>query len=425
MAALSENSSLADWLSGLERLSPREVDLGLERVGRVFERMRLAQPDRLLTVGGTNGKGSSVAMLAEILRQSGRRVGSYTSPHVLHYCERVRLDGQPIGEDEMVAAFAAVEAARLDEPLTYFEFGTLAALHAFAARRVDAVVLEVGLGGRLDAVNIVDPDGVLITNVSLDHREWLGDDVESIAREKAGIMRAGKPAVFAGTEVPSAIRESAGSRGASLLVAGEDYRTSDDGDAWSWHSAGRSIDGLTRPALGGRHQIENAGGVLALLEAVGETEVLETRALSQAFASLRLPGRQQRVVTPAGEWLLDGAHNEASAKVLADTLRSDSPGRHVVLVLGVLADKDVGAIVNALAPAIDTWIACAAQSPRTLSAARLAAQVCALTGAPCRIEPDVVDAMSAAAERRSSGALYVVAGSFYTVSPALAALGYR
>ena len=425
MLALSENSALDDWLRWLETLSPREVDLGLDRVAAVFDRLQLERPARLLTVGGTNGKGSSVALLAQILARGGRSVGSYTSPHVQHYCERVCINGKPVGEADMVAAFAAVETARDGEPLTYFEFGTLAALCVFAERQVDAVILEVGLGGRLDAVNVVDPDGVLITNVSLDHREWLGDDVESIAREKAGIMRRGKPAVFGSANVPAAVREVAATRNAELRVAGEDYQVSLDGDRWSWRGAACAVADLAPPALGGRHQIDNAAGVLALLEAVGDAALLERRLLCDAFSSVRLPGRHQRIETSVGEWLLDGAHNAASANVLAKTLQAEHPSRSVVLVLGVLADKDADSIVSALAPAVDEWVACAADSPRSLSAVQLAARVSAITGAPCRVEPTVGAAMSAAIALGSNNALRVVAGSFYTVGPALAALSHE
>ena len=421
MGALSHNSALDDWLRWLETLSPREVDLGLERAASVFQRLKLAKPPLLLTVGGTNGKGSSVAMLAQILTQGGRSVGSYTSPHVVSYCERVCLNGVPIDDADMVAAFVAVEAVRDDVPLTYFEYGTLAALVVFAAQQVDAVVLEVGLGGRLDAVNIVDPDGVLITNVSLDHREWLGDDVESIAREKAGIMRSGKPAVFGSIRVPNAIREVAASCPAKLLVRGVDYHVSHDESGWSWRGSGRTLFGLSPPALGGLHQIENAAAVLTLLEAVGETTLLERRLLDDAFASVRLPGRHQRIETSAGDWLLDGAHNEASARVLAEALRA--VGRPVVLVFGVLADKDVDAIVAALAPAVEEWVACSASSPRALGAIQLAARVCAVTGAPCRVEPTVEMAMTAALALGPPDALRVVAGSFYMVGPALTVLG--
>ncbi|MDH3440816.1 MAG: Mur ligase family protein, partial [Gammaproteobacteria bacterium] len=215
--------SLADWLPWLESLSPREIVLGLDRVQAVLQNLDIARPETVITVAGTNGKGSSIAMLEAILRQQGIRTGSFTSPHVHRYNERTRIDGQPASDEAIISALATVESARGDTPLTFFEFGTLATLVAFAAAGVDAWLLEVGMGGRLDAVNAIEPDGCLITNVALDHCAWLGDDVESIAAEKAGIMRAGKPVVFGSTSLPDAIVRIAAETGADLVLAGRDF----------------------------------------------------------------------------------------------------------------------------------------------------------------------------------------------------------
>ena len=236
---------LPDWLRRLETLSPNEIDLGLERVAEVLGRMRLAPPARVIIVGGTNGKGSSVEMLRALLAGSGV-IGTYTSPHVMRYNERISVDGCPAVDAAIVAAFERVEAARGEVPLTYFEFGTLAALAVFDAAGVTTAILEVGLGGRLDAVNVVEPDASLITNVSLDHCEWLGDDVESIGYEKAGIMRAGKPVVFASTEMPASVAAHAEKVGAQLVCAGRDYTwTQDAGGRWSWHGRRVELSGLS------------------------------------------------------------------------------------------------------------------------------------------------------------------------------------
>lgn len=423
MPAPSSSSSLGEWLRWLESLSPNDIDLGLERVRAVLARLSLPRPARRLTVGGTNGKGSTVAMLVAMLRHDGRSVGSYTSPHVLHYCERVCVDGRPVADSEMIAAFAAVEAARADVPLTYFEFGTLAALCAFAARDVHTQVLEVGLGGRLDAVNAVDPDAVLITNVSLDHCDWLGDDVESIAAEKAGIFRAGTPAVFGAARPPRAVLDAAALLGVDLIVAGRDFTVADGrGDSWSWRGRGHALSELPRPSMAGDHQIDNAAAAFALLEAAGEGGLLRKPAASSALLSAELPGRQQTVGVDSREWLLDGAHNAAGARALAETLRKRAAGRACVLVLGVLADKDVDAIIEALMPRVDHWIACAPDSPRALDADRLALRVATSTGQPCRIAPSVGEAIAAASALGADADLRVIAGSFYLVAPALQAL---
>ncbi len=253
--------SLDDWLAWLETLSPREIELGLERVADVLERLDLPRPRRVLHVAGTNGKGSTVAMLEGLYAAGGSCVASYTSPHVLRYNERMRVAGRELDDAEIVAAFATVEAARQGTPLTYFEFGTLAALVAFAARGADAWILEIGLGGRLDAVNAVDPDGVVITNVALDHCDWLGPDVESIGREKAGVMRPGIPAVFAGGTLPDSVAARARELGTRLLVAGRDYRYAADAGGWRYGGsadAGRLVAGLER-ADGSRGRARREG----------------------------------------------------------------------------------------------------------------------------------------------------------------------
>ena len=311
---------LPDWLRRLETLSPNEIDLGLERVAEVLGRMTLEPPSRIILVGGTNGKGSSVEMLRALL-SGDNVVGTYTSPHVVRYNERIVVNGLPATDDDIVAAFERVEAARGDVPLTYFEFGTLAALAVFHTAKVDTAILEVGLGGRLDAVNVVDPDVSLITNVSLDHCEWLGDDVEKIGFEKAGIMRAGRPAVFADAAMPASVALHAESLGAELVRAGRDYTwTADDNVRWSWRGRRIELAGLALPALAGPIQLQNAAGALAVVEALGLERLLEPAHVDRAFASLRLPGRMQ-VIEREQRWLLDVAHNPAAAAALAASLR--------------------------------------------------------------------------------------------------------
>ena len=240
-------SSLADWLIRLESYSPHEIELGLDRVRAVIERLELALPRQIFHIAGTNGKGSSVAFTQALLSKTGARIGSYTSPHLLEYNERICIDLEPASDSDIIAAFERVDAARGDTPLTYFEFGTIAALVAFAAHELDIAILEIGMGGRLDAVNAVEPSAGLITNVSLDHCDWLGDDLESIALEKAGIMRAGKSTVYAAVNAPESIQRHADDVGADLVLAGRDYNWTVNADDWTWQGRCRALQTLQWP----------------------------------------------------------------------------------------------------------------------------------------------------------------------------------
>jgi dihydrofolate synthase/folylpolyglutamate synthase len=393
---------LPDWLRRLETLSPREIDLGLERVADVLARMALVRPARVIHVGGTNGKGSSVEMLRALLSGQGV-IGTYTSPHVMHYNERIAINGDAASDEVIVAAFERVEAARGGVPLTYFEFGTLAALAVFEAAGVDTAILEVGLGGRLDAVNAVDPDASLITNVSLDHCDWLGHDVESIGYEKAGIMRAGKPVVFADKSMPASVAEHAQKLGARLILAGRDF---------TWTAS-----------LRGPKQLQNAAGALALVEALGLEQVLVPERVNRAFTRLRLPGRMQTIEREQ-EWLLDVAHNPAAAEALAASLQQ-SEERFDVAIVGILDDKDVEGIVRPLATQVDAWIAVTAVSQRAIDGAELARRIANEAGKACLIADSIDAAVENAGAIAGSGGRVLVTGSFYTVGPFLERLSAR
>lgn len=414
---LPTGSPLSDWLRRLETLSPTEIDLGLERVAGVLSRMAPGMPTQTIVVGGTNGKGSSVEMLRALLAGTGV-IGTYTSPHVIRYNERIAVDGVAAADDTIIAAFERVESARRDVPLTYFEFGTLAALAVFEAAKVDTAILEVGLGGRLDAVNVVDPDASLITNVSLDHCEWLGEDVESIGREKAGIMRAGKPVVFADADMPASIGAQAEKLGARLLLAGRDYAWTElPGGRWSWRGQEVELAELDAPALRGPMQLQNAAGALALVEALGLCDLLAAGHVNAAFSSLRLPGRMH-VVARDRRWLLDVAHNPAAALALAASLRRHE-ARMAVAIVGVLDDKDVEGIVAPLAPLVDAWIAIDAASPRAIDAAELARRIANQTGKGCLIAATEDAALAHARNLAGPGGRVLITGSFYTVGPIL------
>lgn len=412
------SSSLDSWLRRIERLSSHEIVFGLERVDSVLRRLSLRRPAQVIHVGGTNGKGSCVAMLEALCLAAGESTGSYTSPHVRRYNERIRVDGVAADDRSIVAAFERVEAVRGDLPLTYFEFGTLAALVVFNERRLDTVILEVGMGGRLDAVNAVEPDAGIITNVSLDHCDWLGEDVETIAAEKAGIMRASKPLVFGATQCPEAITRTAERVGADLRLAGRDFGYDEGDDGWSWRGAQLELAGLARPALRGTIQLQNGAAVLALLEAMGRQELLTPAFINDAWSVLELPGRMQRVCV-GGEWLLDVAHNGASAAVLAAELAREHAEPRMTAIVGMLDDKDVASIVRPLAPLVRRWIAVTANSGRAIPAMELSRRVANVTGLPCLAADDVPAALDVAAERAEPGVPVLVTGSFYVVGPAL------
>lgn len=423
MAATTDSfTSLDDWLPWLETLSPREIVLGLERVAVVLDVLDLPRAERIVTVAGTNGKGSSVAMLESLFAHAGYRTASYTSPHVSRYNERIRIDGHEASDETIISAFERVEDARGDVPLTYFEFGTLAALIAFAEAGADTLVLEVGMGGRLDAVNAVDPHACLITNIALDHMAWLGSDTDSIAAEKAGIMRAGTPAVFGSSENVGAIRDHATRIGADLRVAGRDFRYETHGDgngSWSWYGRTVELADLAPPSLAGSAQYDNASAVLAVIEAMGLPQMLTKPAVDAAFGNLRLEGRFQ-VVEARRTWVLDVAHNPAAARVLAHSLGTIAQDGNVTAVIGILADKDVCGIVEPLTALVDSWIAVPLSGARAEPATVLAQKIANCTGKPCRISASIAEALAFADRRAGPADVILVTGSFYAVGPALA-----
>ncbi len=410
---------LNEWLARLESFSPHEIDLGLDRVHSMLQRLALRMPETIISVAGTNGKGSSVAMLESLLRSTGRRIGCYTSPHLQRYNERVRVDGADASDAEIVAAFEAVEARRDGLPLTYFEFGTLATLVIFARQSVEIAILEIGLGGRLDAVNAVEPAAGLITSIALDHCDWLGDTVEAIAAEKAGIMRPGKPVVFAAPDMPQAIVDTANAVDARLLAATRDYQWTVQDDYWSWQYGEQSLARLERPALQGSIQVQNAAGVLTLLAAMGYSELLDEATVNAAFGRLQVAGRAQQL---AGRYLLDVAHNPAAAKALATTIAAGRTGRSAVTILGMLNDKDVAGVVAELDPLTDHWITVTADSPRALPASELGRQVANATDRPVWVADSMEAAIDRATEISAAPAQILVTGSFYTVGMALVIL---
>jgi len=413
-------AGLDDWLGWLQTLSPHEIDLGLERIRAVLQRLNLAKAARVIIVAGTNGKGSSVVMLEALLARAGESVASYTSPHIHAFNERIRVNGRAVTDAQIVAAFARIETVRNGVALTYFEFATLAALVIFDGLRIANVILEVGLGGRLDAANVMEPDACLITNVTLDHCDWLGDDVESIAAEKAGVMRANVPAVFGSTTMPRAISIAAERAGAELIAAGRDFDFTAAGEnEWSWTGKGLTIGGLKMPSLAGRHQLANAAAVLALIQSLSLTNILRAQPINEAMAALALPGRLQQIRIAERTFVLDVAHNADSARVLSSFIGAMRATDRVVAVIGVLAGKDVAAIIEVLRPVVHRWIACTADAENAMLADNLARQIAHRTGTPCLIGGSVEEALAAAQVIATAADLILVTGSFHTVGPAL------
>lgn len=408
--------SLVDWLAWQETLNPKGIELGLERVRAVWQSLGApALAGTLITVGGTNGKGSVVAYCDAVLRAAGYRVGTYTSPHLQRYNERVHVDGAEVDDAALCQAFEAIDAARGDTPLTYFEFGTLAAFWLFSRAALDVVVLEVGLGGRLDAVNLVDADLAMVTSVDLDHQDWLGDDREAIGFEKAGIYRRGRPAICGDANPPQRLLAHASTVGADLQVAGRDFRAVRHGEHWDFEGRRGVRRGLPLPAMRGEHQLANAATMLAGLEAIAERLPVDQRAVREGLLAAQVAGRMEQVPGDP-PWLLDVAHNPHAAGALASALADQFvPGR-TIAVLAMLADKDAAGVVAALANRVDYWLLAGLDGPRAMSGEQLRGQLpVELTGEVCeRLE----DALGRARALAGKGDRVLVLGSFLTVGAA-------
>jgi dihydrofolate synthase / folylpolyglutamate synthase len=433
---MTQPASLAQWLDYIQQLHPSEIDMGLGRLRLVAQRLGLGRPAPLvITVTGTNGKGSHVATLEALSVTLGYRTGAYTSPHLLHYNERVRLNEQNIDDAALVQAFAAIERARGDISLSYFEFGTLAALMIFADAALDVAILEVGLGGRLDAVNLVDADVAVISSIGLDHQEWLGNSRESVAREKAGIFRAGKPVICSDAQPPVNLREIAEQLECPFLQIGQAFTVTETADGWQWSGLDPKLESrwqviaLPRPAL----QLQNVAGALQAAVIAGLLKSAEQlqQVLPAILGRLQLAGRQQFLQMQGQQVLLDVSHNPQAALALAEAIscwRSDpdrsSPGK-VRLVLAMMKDKDHDAYIQALEKQIDFWYIAHFDLPRCMAAEELAKLVqMHIVQSPAGISPVLIfegaagvqQAFFAACAEASPGDLLVVSGSFFTVS---------
>ncbi len=413
--------TLNDWLAHCERLHPKAIDLGLERVQAVAGRMSLGFECPVFTVAGTNGKGSTCAMLEAVALQAGYRTGVYTSPHLVHFEERCRIHGEIVHASALVPHFEKVEAARAEVTLSYFEFTTLAIMSLMAASKLDVAILEVGLGGRLDAVNIIDADCAVITSIDLDHMDYLGPDRESIGREKAGILRTGKPAIVSDPMPPQSVLDRALEIGADLWTLGRDFNFSGDKQQWAWAGRGRRYAGLAYPALRGANQLINASGVLAALESLRSVLPVTAQAVRNGLAMVELPGRFQ-IVPGQPTLVLDVAHNPHSVAALAANLDAMGfyPTTHAVF--GAMADKDLAPMLKKVGPMIDRWYFTDLPTPRAATAASLMAQWQAQEtrkDVAAGTHADPMEALHAAVAAADPADRIVVFGSFYTVGGVL------
>ena len=418
-------NTLSDWLAHCERLHPKAIDMGLDRVQTVARRMGLRLSCPVITVAGTNGKGSTCAMLEAILGQAGYRTGVYTSPHLVHFEERLRLHGDIVKAEVLLPAFDRVERARVQDEcisLSYFEFTTLAILDCMVHAELDVAILEVGLGGRLDAVNIIDADCAIITSIDLDHMELLGPDRESIGREKAGIMRTGRPVIVSDPVPPQSVLDRATEVDADLWRFGRDFNYSGDKQQWGWAGRGRRYSGLAYPALRGANQLVNASGVLAALAALRELLPVNAQAVRNGLAMVELPGRFQ-IIPGQPTLVLDVAHNPHSVAALTANLDAMGFYPRTHAVFGAMADKDLQPMLTRIQPLIDRWYFTDLPTPRAASAQSLQAAWQTLnrrTDVQVATLSSPSEALRAALSAADPADRIVVFGSFYTVGGVLA-----
>jgi dihydrofolate synthase / folylpolyglutamate synthase len=430
--------SLEEWLTHQERVHPQSIELGLERLERVLRRLGWRQPSvPVITIAGTNGKGSVAAHATAILRAAGHRVGTFTSPHLRDYRERIRIDGEKVEVGALLAAFERIEeacrpgAARPGDntpgtagsdgviTLTFFEYNALAAFLVFESARLDAWVLEVGMGGRLDAVNVVDPTVAVVVSIGLDHQEFLGATAEAIAREKAGIFRAGVPAVLGSRRMPGVLEERARAVGAPLKRLGREFDFSRREGPWRYRGPRWDLDDLPVPALAGDIQYANAATAIAAIEELPPRLEIPAEAIAGGLGAVRLEGRFQSVLFAGTEWILDVAHNPDAARVLAANLAAHPAAGRTLAVCGILADKDAAGVAAELGPAVDEWWVATTHGARGASGAALAARMAPHLETPVHLAADIETGCAAALAAARAGDRIVVFGSFHTVAPAL------
>ncbi|MEI7843122.1 MAG: bifunctional tetrahydrofolate synthase/dihydrofolate synthase [Gallionellaceae bacterium] len=416
--------SLADWLTYLESLHPKTIALGLERVAQVKQRLNLNPDFPVIIVGGTNGKGSVCAMLESILHAAGYKVGCYTSPHLLDYNERVRISKKQATDAELCASFEAIESVRGEIALTYFEFGTLAAMQCFIEHKVDVAILEVGLGGRLDAVNVFDADCAVVTSIDIDHIDYLGDNREQIAFEKAGIFRAGKVAIFGDMDMPEAIRTQAGKIGSDLWCLGKEFGFISHQGQWDFQGRLSARKALPFPALRGAYQLNNASSVLAALDAQKEKLPVSMEAVRRGLVEVTLSARFQ-LIPGKPALILDVAHNPHAARSFAANLAALPPAGKTFAVCAMLKDKDIAGVVDALKNQVDIWLVGSIDAPRGASAVELEQVLHKANVKEVLCFANATDALHHAYNLAGENDRIAALGSFYTVAEVMRARGLR
>jgi dihydrofolate synthase/folylpolyglutamate synthase len=415
--------SLEQWLAYQTQVHPQAIDLGLDRLRLVLDRLDWRQPKvPVITIAGTNGKGSVSGYCASILVAAGYRVGTFTSPHLRDYRERIRVHDRLVSAAELVSAFERIETARGEVGLTFFEFNTLAALLVFEAARLDAWVLEIGMGGRLDAVNVVDPDAAVVVSIGFDHQEYLGSTIEAIAREKAGIFRQGRPAVLGSRDMPGVVEDMARAIGAPLKRLGNEYTYTREGASWHFRGSRWNLTHLPAPALVGDMQYANAATAIAALEELDARLTVPAAAVAQGLAGVQLAARFQVIVPAepnAPTWILDVAHNPAAARVLAGNLRDLKRGGRTLAVCGILADKDAPCVVAELRDCVDAWWCVTTEGDRGRSGTSLAQTVKSQVAAPVEAADSTPAGCAAALGLATALDRILVFGSFHVVAPAL------
>jgi dihydrofolate synthase/folylpolyglutamate synthase len=416
-SGLSSSSSLSTWLAWQEQCHKQEIDLGLKRVASVYERLAKNHSKAYtITIAGTNGKGSSVAFLESILMSAGYKVGAYTTPHLLKYNERIRLNGAPIDDQRIVSSFDAIDQVREGTSLSYFEFGTLAAIDIFAKEKVDIQLLEVGLGGRLDAVNVIDADAVLVTSIDIDHTDWLGTDKSKIALEKAGVFRSNQKAVCSDASVPYSLPEYAHKIKTNLLIAGEDFNSSYNQNGWHLEATHKFSGNYPIPAFRGRHQINNAAGVVSLLAHIGDDISVNVTDIYQGLVSAKIMGRTQ-MVADQPIIIFDVAHNAESSQALAEYISSTEYTGSTYAVFSALADKDIQAVLEPFNGLVNYWYIAPLDAQRAEKIATIKNYLKDVSKP--RVFESVKEAYLEAKNSANKNDLIVCFGSFYLVEACL------
>ncbi len=417
-------TSLAEWLAWFETLHPKKIDMSLDRIRVILDKLGLRPPGyKVITVGGTNGKGSCVAILDSVYRAAGYRVGAFTSPHLVRFNERVRFDGRDAADQELIELFEAIEASLGTVTLSYFEASAVAALLHFARQRADIAVLEVGMGGRLDAVNALDADAALIASIDLDHTAWLGPDREAIGYEKAGIMRPGRPAVVGDADAPASLAAHAEAIGAELLAIGRDFRPVRADVGWRYEgSDGTCYDGLPIVAFGGDVQAANMASCVAVVNALQSELPVSIAALRAGLANARLRGRSERYARDGVEWVFDVAHNPSAARALRQAVEGGRASR-TIAVFAAMEDKDLEGVLAPFTSIVASWHIARPDSERGAPLEAITEVLRRLGAGQPVLHPGVAEACAAATAEARPGERVLVFGSFYTVGPALEALG--